>query len=270
MEPFFLSTSSGSLFCVLYPGISNHGVPKKRVLLVPPLFEELNKSRRMIALQCRHLAQHGIDVLHVDLFGTGDSEGVLCESSWEIWHSNLQEASRWYESERGPIDTLWLVRGGALLGAGIALSGHLRSLLYWQPVMSGTSYVNQLIRLRIANTLDRQATPPTREEILAEIDQTGTLCVAGYEIPDSIITGLSTTLPATPAIERTLAIHWFDITSSSTQQLSRGNQRAVQNAGFEQHDLHITSIQAPPFWHTQEITEVPELLDTTLKAISPK
>ena len=49
-----------------------------------PFCEEMNKARRMAALQSRRLAALGYSVLQIDLFGCGDSSGDFADAR-EIW-----------------------------------------------------------------------------------------------------------------------------------------------------------------------------------------
>ena len=71
-EPFFLDRASGSLFAIHHRA---GAAPCGTVLFIPPFAEEMNRARRMVALQARDLAAAGWDVLQLDLFGTGDSQG---------------------------------------------------------------------------------------------------------------------------------------------------------------------------------------------------
>ena len=85
-EAFFLSVDGGRLgqrFCLFHP--AQGGVPKGCVLNIHPFAEEMNKSRRMAALQARALAKAGYAVLQIDLFGCGDSSGDFGDASWQDW-----------------------------------------------------------------------------------------------------------------------------------------------------------------------------------------
>ncbi len=57
--------------------------------MLPPFAEEMNKCRRMMALTAYALQAAGLDVLFVDLFGTGDSGGDFADGSLEVWRSDL-------------------------------------------------------------------------------------------------------------------------------------------------------------------------------------
>ncbi len=80
------------------------GVP---ILLVPPLFEEMNRSRALLAAVMRGLAGKRFRCTLPDLPGTGESERALETCSWADWQDAI-----------GAADTPALVasfRGGALL-----------------------------------------------------------------------------------------------------------------------------------------------------------
>ena len=62
---------------------------------LPPFAEEMNHSRRMATLQAHRLAALGIDVLVVDLFGTGDSAGDFADARWETWQEDAKAAVAW-------------------------------------------------------------------------------------------------------------------------------------------------------------------------------
>src|SRR5258705_9769402 len=74
VETFFLPLDNAKRFCI--STIPSNGVePRGSVLYLPPFAEEMNKSRRMAALQARAFARIGWNVLQMDLFGCGDSSG---------------------------------------------------------------------------------------------------------------------------------------------------------------------------------------------------
>ena len=57
-------------------------VPLGLVVHAPAFAEEMNKSRRMVALQARALAEDGLAVLLVDPLGCGDSPGDFGDATW--------------------------------------------------------------------------------------------------------------------------------------------------------------------------------------------
>ena len=119
MEVFFLKGTRGSLFSVYHPA---HGYDRRRLSLVyvPPFAEEMNRARRMAALQARRLSELGIDVLLLDPFGTGDSEGDFGDARWDIWCDDVRTAMNWLAVRTNAPVGLWGLRLGALLAADVA------------------------------------------------------------------------------------------------------------------------------------------------------
>ena len=67
LEAFFLPVTGGRLFCLLHRPAGETAI-KGAVLYVHPFAEEMNRSRRMAALQAKAMASAGYMVLQVDLF----------------------------------------------------------------------------------------------------------------------------------------------------------------------------------------------------------
>src|SRR5687768_8838655 len=79
-EAMFLSAPHGGRrFCLLH---MPSRPARALVVYVHPFAEEMNKSRRMAALQARALAASGHAVLQIDLLGCGDSSGDFGDASW--------------------------------------------------------------------------------------------------------------------------------------------------------------------------------------------
>ena len=82
------------------------------ILFLPPLFEEMNRTRALLATMMRALADEGFSCWLPDLPGTGESERGLEEIAWADWTNAAAEALRTAEAKM----TVGL-RGGALLDA---------------------------------------------------------------------------------------------------------------------------------------------------------
>jgi hypothetical protein len=80
------------------------------LLFLPPLFEEMNRTRALLAATMRALAAEGFGCWLPDLPGTGESERALGEISWQDW----REAAAAALAAAGAGATI-AVRGGALL-----------------------------------------------------------------------------------------------------------------------------------------------------------
>lgn len=80
------------------------------LLFLPPLFEEMNRTRALLATAMRRLAAQGFACWLPDLPGTGESEWALGEVSWQDWR---EAACAAFEAAQA-VASVGL-RGGALL-----------------------------------------------------------------------------------------------------------------------------------------------------------
>ena len=158
-EAFFLPAAGGERFCIFHPA---SGAPLGSILYVHPFAEEMNKSRRMAALQARAFCARGYNVLQIDLLGCGDSSGDFGDARWHAWHEDVALATDWLARHtEGPVH-LWGLRLGALLAldhsrqAGRSFAG----LLLWQPVISGAQFMTQFLRLRMGSEMLSGVAPP--------------------------------------------------------------------------------------------------------------
>ena len=109
MQPtaFFLDTQfrpDGRRFCLFH---APQGTPRGWIVHLHPFAEEMNKSRRMAALQSRVFAAAGYGVLRIDLLGCGDSAGDFGDATWQGWVDDLVAACGWVR-ERDALAPLWL------------------------------------------------------------------------------------------------------------------------------------------------------------------
>ena len=267
MEPFFLTGRHGALFCLyLVP----HGrAPKAAILYLHPFAEEMHKSRRMAALQARHLAANGYAVLQVDLTGCGDSACDFGDARWETWCDDVRRAHVWLkERAPGPV-MLWGLRSGAALAVVMAeeLSGVSR-LLLWQPMINGELFLQQFLRIKLANEmLSAGQSHSGTNGLIARLKAGVAIEVGGYLLAPEMAAALQTLkldhlAPPCP-------VEWFEVSTQDGGALSPASQGVIdtwRGAGVTVRG-HVLS--GEPFWTTQEIMECPALVTATLKSLEP-
>jgi pimeloyl-ACP methyl ester carboxylesterase len=86
------------------------------LLFLPPLFEEMNRTRALLATVMRRLATQGFGCFLPDFPGTGESERGLEQVSWQDWRDAAADAI----TAAGASASVSL-RGGALLDEPAAL-----------------------------------------------------------------------------------------------------------------------------------------------------
>jgi alpha-beta hydrolase superfamily lysophospholipase len=93
------------------PGI-DPGAPKalRRILLVAPLFDEMNRTRRLLVSTMRALADRGIASFLPDLPGTNESTAALADQYLTRWQAAIAVAA-----EQHGTTHIASIRGGALV-----------------------------------------------------------------------------------------------------------------------------------------------------------
>jgi exosortase A-associated hydrolase 2 len=264
IESFFLEAAGGQRFCLFHPpaGAACRGA----VIYVHPFAEEMNKTRRMAALQARELAGLGFGVLQIDLHGCGDSSGEFGDARWDTWKHDLALAHSWLLSRLDVPVTLWGLRLGALLAIDYAASAAapVAALVLWQPVLSGKTFLTQFLRLRVASdmlTEGKEAGNGTNA-LRTQLQAGEVLEIAGYDLAPELASAIDA-LDLADMAPAGLPVHWFEAVPAEDRPLPPGAAR-VTAAWREQGIAPYTKVLAcPPFWSTQEVTECPALLRAT-------
>jgi hypothetical protein len=85
------------------------------ILFVPPLLEELNRTRALIIAVMRALALEGHCGWLPDLGGTSESLLPLDEVTWDDWRDDVTAAAQHVTEASGHAPLVASIRGGALL-----------------------------------------------------------------------------------------------------------------------------------------------------------
>jgi len=269
-ESFFLKTESGDRFCLYHaphPNKECRGV----FIYVHPFGDEMNKSRRMVALQARAFATMGFGVLQMDLFGCGDSNGEFGKARWDIWKQDLEIAWSWLENRATTSISLWGLRLGALLALDFARSSTniIDKIILWQPVISGELFLTQFLRLRLANEMLAGGSEKTTgtQAIRSSLAIGERLEVAGYELAPDLAVAIDS-LRAIKLLVPKVPVHWFEIVSKSGRTMPPAGAKVVRAWEKEGSNPQVHLVPCVPFWATQEITECPELISATTKVLS--
>jgi exosortase A-associated hydrolase 2 len=264
--PFFLNADVGERFCLYYQP-DGQAPPRGAILYVHPFAEELNKCRRMAALQARAYAQAGYGVLQMDLYGCGDSSGEFADATWDIWLADLARAWQWLLARHnGPLH-LWGLRLGGLLALEFATRTKPQTLILWQPVLNGRTYLHQFSRMQSAARLFGSAVEQDSE-------------IAGYLLSPRLaasIQGLDA-----GALAPSCSVQWLELgeqlpetigdyaasAGAARASLSSGSARIIEDWRQGGTRVDAYPVNGVPFWRSTEIDEAPELLSVTMAAIA--
>lgn len=173
----------------------------RQILIVPPLFDEMNRVRRMLLQAMRALAARGVGGLLIDLPGCNESLAALESQSLSTWRAAVATAA----DQLGATHVASL-RGGALIDDGIALP-------HWRLAPAkGASLLKTMIRTRIAG--DRERGKTTSEAELFDAAKAGPVELAGNMLGPDMVAGLAQAEPAALP-DLTLRALGQDITGST-------------------------------------------------------
>jgi exosortase A-associated hydrolase 2 len=262
LVPFFAETPHGRRFAV-----ENRCIGESRggILFIHPFAEEMNKSRRMVALTASALSDDGWSVLRFDFHGCGDSEGEFGEATWNSWADDLSFWSDWLRARvEGPL-LLWGLRAGALLATEwLRETRDSLPLLLWQPVTNGQRHLTQLLRLRAAaNMLEARQAGNVVAELRAKLVEGSPVTVAGYTLNPELAKAMDLA---------TLRLHDNYNCRVSVLETS-GNPKALPSPALQRLveawqiagiDARVLQIAGPAFWQTVEIETAPALIEATV------
>lgn len=145
MKSYYFGPQSSRLFGVYDPP-STSADRDLGVVICHPFGAEYLRAHRALRQLALRLAGVGFHVLRFDYRGTGDSAGTLEDASVEGWEADALAALESLKAAAG-VSQIALV--GMRLGAAIACLAarsrrDVRSLVLWEPIRDGPSYLDEL------------------------------------------------------------------------------------------------------------------------------
>lgn len=255
----------GQRFCIYHPPASGVAV-RAAIVHVHAFGEEMNKSRRMAALQSRAFAAAGCAVLQIDLTGCGDSSGELRDATWADWIEDVLIALGQMRARHSAPLWLWGVRAGCLVAAEAAtrFSEPVR-LLLWQPITSGATVLSQLLRLRSAPAITSGVPPVADADSRQALANGQTIEVAGYELTAALALPLEQARLTLP--RHTPACVWLETSTDEEPQLLPRSARVIEAWRGQSTVITARAVRGPSFWQSVEIEEAPALIEASLQAV---
>lgn len=176
--------------CLSFAPNQGDGAALPPVIIIPPLFDEMNRMRRTLVLMMRALAAAGHAVHLPDLPGQNDSLLPTHSASLNLWRDALSDRAA--RLPAAPLVASW--RGGALIDD--VVTG---AVGWWRMApLSGSAIVKSLLRMRIAS--DREAGVTSSSQALRDsVRQDGSLLLGGNNLSLVMLDQLEAAAPATVA-----------------------------------------------------------------------
>ncbi|MDJ0909458.1 MAG: hydrolase 2, exosortase A system-associated [Woeseiaceae bacterium] len=268
LEALFLNGSAGRLFALLIrPDGAPSGSEGRSVIYCPPFAEEANRTRRAAVLLGQKLADIGVATLIVDPYGTGDSDGDFADARLSIWQDDLRIAAEWL-SERGmDRQSLLGVRLGACVATRYAVDSDrsFERLVLWQPVVKGSGFLTQFLRLKAAHSLIATGTGASTKELREMLEGGQSLEIAGYTLSSELfadIDGIDLKQDAVPSADH---VDWLEITPAGRDVISIPSQAVVDRWSEAGVATSAAAVNGERYWETVEIAVPHELLDATVE-----
>ncbi len=260
LQPEFIDGGKGRIFVLTRHG----GEASDAVLIVPPFAEEMNKCRRQLALLSEQLAASGVATVLPDLYGTGDSGGEFRDASFDVWREDLEACIAHAQSRGLTIRHAVAVRFGCLLLLDMLerTQQSIDSCVFWQPVLKGSRYLKQFLRLRVAASMMQSGSAETVEGLRAAL-ASAPLEVAGYELSGELADSIEAAeLAVWPeaTVERLLVA---EISTRAESGVSVAAKRAIAAATDQGVDAESVCVAGEPFWTSTEIVTNADLNELT-------
>ena len=266
----FISGKAGPLALVAFR--RHASVPPRFAALHLPAFgDEMNKARRMVALQARAFESMGGVTYVLDPRGTGDSAGELADATWQDWRDDALTAWQRLREDSGedvPF-LLWGLRLGALLAYDLVATAALApsALLMWQPVTAGRTFFDQFLRIASLQDPGGAGGAPSRSELRQRLAAGEAVRVGGYALGPGLVNGAESI-----AIERgpppSCRVIWRDCVASEAPVAGPVTARIESSWRSQGVHLDLAAVTGPSFWAALEIEEAPALVAGTCEAVT--
>jgi hypothetical protein len=157
----------------------------RQILIVPPLFDEMNRLRRVLVSAMRDLAEHGVGSVLIDLPGCNESLAELSAQDLDGWRAAVAACA-----EQLGATHIAAFRGGALVDNGPAALPHWRLA-----PAKGSSLLKTMIRTRIAGEKEAGNTV-TEAQLMAQAEREA-IELAGNMLGSAMVAQLALAEPVT-------------------------------------------------------------------------
>jgi exosortase A-associated hydrolase 2 len=239
------------------------------VLLLAPLAEEMNKSRRMLTEVAIALEERRIATVLPDYYGTGDSGGDFADSDWSCWLDDVAATSRWCEQLGTPLTGILAIRLGCALLNSLSAAGRLprvETTVLWQPAFDGQRALNQFLRLRVMAARMSEGRNETLADLQKKLRDGEAVEVAGYEISSRLGAELAQLAVPSCLAPQLGTVHWMEVTHEPENSPPAATSRLIEATRASGNTLHYSTYAGEPFWASTEVVRVPAMIRAAVAA----
>jgi len=185
--------------------------------------------------------------------------------------ADIDVSSEWLSDRvNGPLSVLGLRLGAPLALAAFRQFGRKPDFaVFWQPVASGRLFINQFLRLAVAGAMLRPGDERAQtHELRAELAAGRLVEVGGYALSPGMYRAIEA-LDLTEIVSPGIPIAWMEVRSGDVTA-PPATQRIIAQLRGLGACVNFHAVVGDPFWTTQEICFVPELIASTVAAFEQR
>ena len=163
MIPLYFGDTRNRLYGVYHPATQQQ--QKTGVVICQSLFQEYYYAHRALRALAFRLANEGVPTLRFDYFGTGDSDGLSEEVSLERCTEDIVQATNELRDTSGvaSVSLVGMRLGGYLAANSMGRIDNINSLVLWDPVANGMSFLKQWESLHSTKMKSNPKLRPTND-----------------------------------------------------------------------------------------------------------
>lgn len=244
-------------------------MPRAHVVYLPPFAEEMNRCRALVAEQARLFARAGLSCTLLDFYGTGESQGELVDATLPIWRQNIDDLiAELLDQHQCPV-YLWGCRLGGLLALDYLgwRPGAASEVLLWQPVASGSAFVNQMLRQRTASLMQKGEQSESTAAMKRQLAAGDAFEVAGYRLGGELLSAIDgievASMVERNAIDDSVVIHWLEHVTDETDLPGARTSRVITQLQGTGARVTVRTFTGDPVWQLHKRGACAQLLTRT-------
>jgi pimeloyl-ACP methyl ester carboxylesterase len=192
------------------------------LVIVPPLFEELARTRKLLVNAARAFAASGFNVARFDYYGTGLSEGRFEDFAPSQATRDLDTVVSFCRAHGARQVSLVGVRYGAYLAAQHVRGSDLANVVVWEPILDPAAYMAEVLKSTAVDQIMTYGEVRIGlKESMDLLDRDGRILISGYGIGLAAVQELRNSPALTSKdCERLGVVIWRKSTLSKTPFLA--------------------------------------------------